>query len=237
MFGNVVESSFSVGSARKYRPAISGVVFCLMIVLGVGLYVRDANAVGPLPIPKSTVDYIMTHAIKDIELPRPAIKQTGPKLENNNGPSGPPHTPPTEIGPERPEVSPKIDEVPGTVDGDPGPFTSPKGDPPAPPPPPPVEIPKEPVRVGGLVQPPLKIRDVKPVYPAIAQSARVQGMVIIEATIDALGRVQDAKILRSIPLLDAVALDAVRQWTFTRPTLNGKPQAVIMTVTVNFTLQ
>ena len=51
------------------------------------------------------------------------------------------------------------------------------------------------------------------------------------------GMVQDAKVLRSIPLLDAAALDAVRQWQFTPTTLNGVPVPVIMTVTVNFTLQ
>jgi len=47
----------------------------------------------------------------------------------------------------------------------------------------------------------------------------------------------DAKVLRSIPLLDAAALDAVRQWQFTPTTLNGQAVPVIMTVTVNFTLQ
>jgi protein TonB len=78
---------------------------------------------------------------------------------------------------------------------------------------------------------------VKPVYPAIAQSARVQGVVIIEATIGPNGNVQEAKVLRSIPLLDAAALDAVRQWQFTPTLLNGVPVPVIMTVTVNFTLQ
>ena len=46
----------------------------------------------------------------------------------------------------------------------------------------------------------------------------------------------DAHILRSIPLLDEAALDAVRQWEFTLTLLNGIPVPVIMTVTVNFTL-
>ena len=104
--------------------------------------------------------------------------------------------------------------------------------PPPPPPPPPA-----PVRVGGNIKPPTKVKDVKPTYPAIAQSARVQGVVIIEATIGPNGKVQDAKVLRSIPLLDAAALDAVRQWEFTPTLLNGVPVPVIMTVTVNFTLQ
>ena len=87
------------------------------------------------------------------------------------------------------------------------------------------------------IKPPTKIKDVKPVYPPIAQSARVSGVVIIEATIGPDGRVKDAKVLRSIPLLDQAALDAVKQWQFTPTLLNGVPVPVIMTVTVNFTLQ
>jgi protein TonB len=105
------------------------------------------------------------------------------------------------------------------------------------PPPPPPPPPPAPVRVGGAIRPPQKTKDVKPVYPAIAQSARVQGVVIIEATIGPNGKVQEAKVLRSIPLLDQAALDAVKQWEFTPTLLNGVPVPVIMTVTVNFTLQ
>src|SRR5215472_8387491 len=97
--------------------------------------------------------------------------------------------------------------------------------------------PAQPVRVGGNVPPPKKVKDVRPDYPALAQSARVQGVVIIEATIGPDGRVQDARVLRSIPLLDASALEAVTQWEFTPTTLNGMPVPVIMTVTVNYTLQ
>ena len=109
------------------------------------------------------------------------------------------------------------------------------GLPSAPPPPPPP--PAEPVRVGGNIQPPQKLKHVNPLYPPIAQSARVQGIVIIEATIGPTGTVQDARVLRSIPLLDQSALQAVRQWEFTPTLLNGVPVPVIMTVTVNFTLQ
>jgi len=107
----------------------------------------------------------------------------------------------------------------------------------APPPPPPPPPPPAPVRVGGNIKPPTKTKDVRPVYPPIAQSARVQGVVIVEATIGPEGTVQEAKVLRSIPLLDQAALDAVKQWVFTPTTLNGQPVPVIMTVTVNFTLQ
>jgi len=93
------------------------------------------------------------------------------------------------------------------------------------------------VRVGGQIKAPTKTRNVQPVYPLIAQSARVQGVVIIEATIDPSGRIADTRVLRSIPLLDQAALDAVRKWEYEPTLLNGVAVPVIMTVTVNFTLQ
>lgn len=92
-----------------------------------------------------------------------------------------------------------------------------------------------PVRIGGQIKPPTKIKDVKPVYPAIAQSARVAGAVTIEATIGFDGKVVDAKVVRSIPLLDQAALDAVRQWEYSPTLLNGVPVSVLVTVTIKFT--
>jgi len=92
------------------------------------------------------------------------------------------------------------------------------------------------VRVGRDIKEPRKIRDVKPIYPQIAEAANIQGIVIIEAIIDRDGNVSDARVLRSQPLLEQAALDAVRQWRFTPTLLNGSPVPVIMTVTVNFSL-
>ena len=116
--------------------------------------------------------------------------------------------------------------------------------PPPPPPPPPMSdafaqlaAAYNPIRIGGTIKPPTKVRDVKPVYPPIAQASRIQGVVICEVLIDQNGDVVDARLLRSIPLLDDAALDAVRQWRFMPTLLNGMPTAVLMTVTVNFSLQ
>jgi protein TonB len=92
-----------------------------------------------------------------------------------------------------------------------------------------------PVRVGGQIKPPTKIKDVTPIYPAIARSARVAGAVVIEATIGEDGKVVDAKVVRSIPLLDQAALDAVQQWEYMPTLLNGVPVPVLVTVTINFT--
>jgi protein TonB len=93
-----------------------------------------------------------------------------------------------------------------------------------------------PVRVGGAIMPPVKTRHVDPEYPAVARSARVQGVVILEVVIGSDGRVGETRTLRSIPLLDQAAHDAVRQWEFTPTMLNGRPVPVIMTMTVQFTL-
>ena len=80
----------------------------------------------------------------------------------------------------------------------------------------------QPVRVGGNIRTPTKVKDMRPEYPPVAQSARVQGVVIIEAVIDESGNVTNARVVRSIPLLDAAALDAVSQWQFTPTEVNGR---------------
>ena len=92
------------------------------------------------------------------------------------------------------------------------------------------------VRVGGDIKEPKKIKDAKPVYPPLAQTAKISGIVIIEAIIAKDGTIRDAKILRGMPMLNDAALEAVRQWRYTPTTLNGVPVEVVMTVTVNFTL-
>ena len=112
----------------------------------------------------------------------------------------------------------------------------PSGLPEAPPPPPPARE-RGPIRVGGQISPPQLVRRVEPDYPKFAVDARLQGVVILEATIGTDGKVKDVKVLRSIPLLDQAAIDAVRQWEYTPTMLNNVPVPVIMTVTVNFTLQ
>ena len=104
-----------------------------------------------------------------------------------------------------------------------------------PPPPPDIERP-QPVRVGGVIREPRKLVHVAAEYPDIARRARVEGMVIIEAMIDERGAVVDARVLRSVPVLDAAALAALRQWRYTPTLLNGVPVRVLMTITFNFQL-
>ena len=85
-------------------------------------------------------------------------------------------------------------------------------------------------------RPPTKIVNVAPIYPQEAQDAKVQGVVVIETVIDEAGAVKEAWVLKSVPLLDEPALEAVRQWRYQPTLMNGVPRPVRMTVTVNFTL-
>jgi TonB family protein len=95
----------------------------------------------------------------------------------------------------------------------------------------------QPLRVGGALKAPTKLKDVRPTYPVAAQYAGAQGAVVIEATIGPGGNVAQTKILRSIPLLDGAAEDAVKQWQYAPTIVDGKAVPVVMTVTVNFSLQ
>lgn len=101
----------------------------------------------------------------------------------------------------------------------------------------PVQEPQTPVRIGGTVKPPTKIKDVRPVYPDAARAEGVEGIVIVEARIGTDGSVLEVKVIRSIPALDDAAVEAVRQWEFQPTLLNGNPVEVMMTATVNFSLK
>ena len=90
------------------------------------------------------------------------------------------------------------------------------------------------LHVGGNIKPPTKIKDVRPVYPPLAREAGVTGVVIIEVRIGTDGGVEETHVLKSIPLLDEAALDAVKQWQFVPTLMNGNPVPIIMTVTINF---
>jgi len=160
-------------------------------------------------------------------------------------PSVAPIEAPSRIAPEVPAV-PDVPAPAGAIDGPPGltagvpdGFAN-LGSIPPPPPPPDVvtpERPSGPVRIGGDVRAPQRLVATPPVYPAAAIAARIEGRVILEALIDERGRVSQVKVMKSVPLLDAAALDAVRSWRYTPTRLNGVAVPVLMTVTVTFALQ
>jgi protein TonB len=93
-----------------------------------------------------------------------------------------------------------------------------------------------PLRVGEGVDRPRKIKHVRPAYPLPAMAARVGGNVLIEATIGVDGKVHNARVVKSIAVLDQAALDAVRQWEFEPSRVNGVAVAVSMVIVVTFAL-
>ena len=106
-----------------------------------------------------------------------------------------------------------------------------------PPPPPAPPPPRAPVRVGGQIETPALVRKVDPIYPDVAVSARIRGVVILEANVDRDGRVIDVKVLRTANrLLDDAAITAVRQWRYRPLILNGSPEPFVLTVVLTFSL-
>jgi protein TonB len=226
LFGDVTRPSISIGNRKSYTVPVSLLSHSLIIAMFVVLPILAA------PYMPQVLDTEDTAYLIDV-LPPPPPPPAPPRTDvrPSDKPGAAPTVAPTGIRDE-PEI---IIDTPadrsgvllgGTVD--------------TVLPPPPVVAkpapPQEPVRIGSTIRQPLKIRNVDPVYPPIAQAARVQGLVIIEATLSPDGRISNARILRSIPLLDQAALEAVRQWEYTPTLLNGVPVPVIMTITVMFTL-
>jgi protein TonB len=96
-----------------------------------------------------------------------------------------------------------------------------------------------PVPVGQVANPPSLVRRVAPVYPEEARRRDIEGLVLLEAILDRDGSIEPSvKVLRSIPLLDAEAIAAVRQWRF-RPARNkaGEPLRVILEIPIRFVLR
>ncbi len=80
------------------------------------------------------------------------------------------------------------------------------------------------------------ITKVPPTYPDIAREANVDGTVMVQALVGKDGKVHDTRVVKSIPMLDASAIAAVKQWVFKPALSNNKPVAVWVAVPVKFTL-
>ncbi|HEY7698400.1 MAG TPA: energy transducer TonB [Vicinamibacteria bacterium] len=101
---------------------------------------------------------------------------------------------------------------------------------------PPAQQPAEPVRLDFRKEGARPIARVEPVYPDLAAQARVQGVVILEVLVDAHGVPASVNVLRSIPLLESAAIEAVRQWRWNPYKLLDRAVPFWVTVTVNFRL-
>jgi TonB family protein len=96
--------------------------------------------------------------------------------------------------------------------------------------------PSDVLKVGGAIKTPTKLVSVPPRYPADAIEAKVEGEVVLDVVVDANGVPTDVQVSKGVPMLDAAAIEAVRQWRYEPTLMNGVPVPVAMTVTVNFSL-
>ncbi len=92
------------------------------------------------------------------------------------------------------------------------------------------------IKVGGNVQAAMVVTKVTPVYPDVAKSAGVQGVVHLAVIIAKDGTIQEIHALDGPALLIRAAMDAVKQWVYRPTLLNGQPVQVETTVDINFTL-
>jgi protein TonB len=87
---------------------------------------------------------------------------------------------------------------------------------------------------GSQFQPPRLIRSLPPVYPALARSMRVSGDVVLDAQIDVTGSVTSIRVVSGPVLLQAAAVETMRNWKYEPARLDGKPFATVLSVTVKF---
>jgi periplasmic protein TonB len=237
LFGDAVVRPPSRTRVRRTLTVFSIVGHALVVS---AIVAAQLVAVGPLPVPRHPLTFTEARMIKVVDIePRRAARKAAAASAATASPDSAPVQMPQSIAKEtgleqvhaaRPDGLEIVERGSSGLDG-----INPCGGCAIPPPPPP--SPQRPVRLHSGMQPPTKVVHVNPIYPPLAQAARREGVVILEAIIDARGNVTAVNVLRSIPLLDQAAVDAVRQWRFTPTLLNGEPVPIVMTVTVNFSLQ
>jgi len=99
-----------------------------------------------------------------------------------------------------------------------------------------VHQPQGPITISKGVAEGMAISKLSPVYPAIARAARVEGTVILQATISKSGTIENLRVLSGPQMLQQAALNAVAQWRYRPYLLNGDPVEVETTINVNFVL-
>lgn len=232
---DVTQASGSI-PVRRFSMVPLSVAAHAVAVLVVLLAPLAAEVELPAPMSRFVSDYMMA-------APMPAPPPQAPAPSTARGVqhvTGAPTVAPESITPERerPPILPIPDAI-GVVGGvDATGSSTGFGATIAIEPPPPVKVePQVPRRPGGDIREPKKIVDVAPVYPPLARTGQVEGVVILEAVINTRGEVERLRLLRSVPLLDAAAIDAVQRWRYTPTLLNGIPVPVLITITVRFALR
>ena len=92
------------------------------------------------------------------------------------------------------------------------------------------------IRVSSGVENGLLTQRVNPAYPPLARQARIQGVVLLQATISKQGDIEDLQTISGHPMLIPAAMQAVKQWKYKPYLLNGQPVEVETQIQVNFYL-
>jgi len=189
--------------------------------------------VGPAPLEPSPVQKPAAHSSGPASLAPSSTPHRqfiwNPKASSNN-------TPQIDVATDAPPTL-GISQGGGGANNNMGTFvTNYVAGPPPPKPPTPVKQPSAPVAVSSGVQMAMLIRKVIPVYPPLARSARISGIVHLVGTIGKDGTVQNLEVVSGHPMLARAALEAVRQWVYKPTLLNGTPVEVIAPIEVTFTL-
>ena len=83
-------------------------------------------------------------------------------------------------------------------------------------------------------QPPRLLKMTRPVYPQEAFIKKIEGVVTLEIVIGIDGKVGRSRVVRSIPQLDAAAIQCVHQWIFSPAIKGGRPVPTIANAPVSF---
>jgi protein TonB len=153
------------------------------------------------------------------ERPAPADPTAEPRVEGANvpvdevpAPAAP--APPVAGGEEGSKASPGVQGVPGLVA-------------------PPTE--SAPV-AEYYEEAPVVLRRVRPDYPSLAKDAGISGTVLLHVLVGQEGRVEEVRVLDSIPVVDQAAVEAARQWTFRPARVSGRPVRVWVALPIRFSL-
>jgi TonB family protein len=92
-------------------------------------------------------------------------------------------------------------------------------------------------QLGGNVEPARLLTRSIPIYPALAKTARIQGIVVLEAAISETGELENITVVSGHPLLIDSAVEAVRQWRYEPAKLDGSPTRSSVRISVNFKLE
>jgi periplasmic protein TonB len=224
---------------RRYITLLSAFVHAAILST---VFITQLFSPGPLPMPRSVLAFsdALPVQLKDVPLPPPPRGSSGGGPVEHTSADAAPLEAPRDIAPEtdtqNAAPSHQSMDVPGVESGVVGGIDLPGQGLRVEPPPAVPLTPREPIRLHSGMQAPRKLVHVSPRYPAVAQAAHVEGLVVLDAVIDSAGRVTDVRVTHSIRLLDEAAVDAVRQWRFTPTLLNGEPVSILLTVSVRFTL-